>query len=118
MLSKDSQIKEAQLRQQRILLFGSIALLALMLTGIVLLINRNRLRQRMKELELRNRIAADLHDEVGSSLSSIHLLSQMARDQHVQQSNATEILEKVSTNAYETIGKDERHCVDGKACGQ
>lgn len=105
LLSKDSQIKEAQLRQQRILLFGSIALLALMLTGIVLLINRNRLRQRMKELELRNRIAADLHDEVGSSLSSIHLLSQMARDQHAQQSNATEILEKVSTNAYETMEK-------------
>ena len=27
---------------------------------------------------LRNRIASDLHDDVGSSLSSIHMLSQVA----------------------------------------
>lgn len=101
LLSKDGQLKEAQLGQQRTLLFASIALLLLAFGGIFLLINRNRLRQRMKELELRNSIAADLHDEVGSSLSSIHLLSQIAREQ----TNAGDLLEKVSNNAYETMEK-------------
>ena len=60
------------------MLFASIGLIGLAISGIFLLINRSRLRQQMKELELRNQIAADLHDEVGSSLSSIHMLSQIA----------------------------------------
>jgi signal transduction histidine kinase len=45
---------------------------------IWLLMSRSRLHQRMKELEVRNNIAADLHDEVGSSSSSIHMLRLMA----------------------------------------
>lgn len=102
LLSKDGQIKQAQLSKQRILLIASIALLTVTCMAIVLLVNRNRMRQRVKELELRNTIAADLHDEVGSSLSSIHMLSQMARK---QQMNTGDILEKVSTNAHETMEK-------------
>ena len=105
LLSKDGLIKEVQLSNQRNLLFTSIALLILTLAGIVLLINRNKLRQQMKELEIRNSIAADLHDEVGSSLSSIHLLSQIAKDQQGTPMNTGEILQRVSTNAYETMEK-------------
>ncbi len=75
LLAKDKELQEQKLKEQKILLAGSVILIALVLTGITLFINRNRLKQRMKELELRNRIAADLHDEVGSSLSSIHMLS-------------------------------------------
>ena len=55
--------------------------MVLLLAGVALFISKNRLRQQMKELELRNRIATDLHDEVGSSLSSIHVLSNMATRQ-------------------------------------
>ncbi len=57
----------------------------------------------MKELELRNRIAADLHDEVGSSLSSIHMLGQMA----TQTNEATryDLLSRMSNNARETMDK-------------
>ncbi len=76
LLNKDSQLQQQQIRMQRLYLAGSVLLVALAVGGIFLLISRHRLRQRMKELELRNRIAADLHDEVGSSLSSIHMLSQ------------------------------------------
>jgi two-component system sensor histidine kinase UhpB len=69
-----------------------------------LLMNRNKLRQRMKELELRNRIAADLHDEVGSSLSSIHMLSQMA-SQKTNEPGHQDILSRMSVNAKETMDK-------------
>lgn len=47
----------------------------LVLTGIVLLMygwKRNRLLKIRREQQLRNRIAADLHDEVGSSLTRIY----------------------------------------------
>jgi len=44
--------------------------------GLVWLIFQNRLRQRLEKEAIRLRIARDLHDEVGSTLSSISILSQ------------------------------------------
>lgn len=41
---------------------------------------RSRFMQKIKLLELRNRISQDLHDEIGASLSGINLLSQMAAE--------------------------------------
>ena len=43
-----------------------------------LLYNRVKIKQQLKDVQLRNQIAADLHDDIGSSLSSILLLSKMA----------------------------------------
>jgi two-component system, NarL family, sensor histidine kinase UhpB len=104
LLNKDKELQYQKFKEQRYLLTGAVLLFILVLVGVGLLINRYRLRQRMKELELRNRIAADLHDEVGSSLSSIHMLSQMV----TQQGNDTSqqaILSRMSTNAKETMDK-------------
>lgn len=104
LLGKDRELQQQKLSRQRILFGSAAGLLALALLGIMLFVNRNRLRQRMKELELRNQIAADLHDEVGSSLSSIHMLSQMA----MQSDNETthkDILARMSINAKETMDK-------------
>ncbi|MFT3911311.1 MAG: tetratricopeptide repeat protein [Ferruginibacter sp.] len=104
LLNKDKELQQQKLTQQRFLLFGSLLLIVLSLIGIGLFINRNRMKQRMKELELRNRIAADLHDEVGSSLSSIHMLSQMATQQG-NNNTQKDILERMSSNAKETMDK-------------
>jgi signal transduction histidine kinase len=105
LLKTDKDLQKQRLLRQRILFGAAAALLVLSLLGIILLINRNRLRQRMKELELRNQIAADLHDEVGSSLSSIQLLSQMATTQGNGSSDQHKILEKMNINAQETMDK-------------
>ena len=104
LLNKEKELQQQRLSRQRILLFSILLLAALAIGGIVLLINRNKLRQKMKEMELRQSIAADLHDEVGSSLSSIHMLSQIAVQ---KQSNAPhdEILGRVSSHAKETMEK-------------
>lgn len=106
LLNKDKELQEQKLTRQRLLLFSALLLAILAIGGIVLLINRNRLRQQMKELELRNQIAADLHDEVGSSLSSIHMLSQMAVAKDVNEdATRKNILAKMSINAKETMDK-------------
>lgn len=104
LLKKDQLIQQQTLARQRIFMFGSVALALLALGGIWLLVSRHKLKQRMRELELRNQIAADLHDEVGSSLSSIHLLSQMAAHPHEGLSQKN-IIEKMSVNAKETMDK-------------
>ncbi|MCB9170233.1 MAG: hypothetical protein H6597_04645 [Flavobacteriales bacterium] len=54
------------------------ALLAVAVSGGVLWWSRYRLQQALKLQAVRNRIASDLHDEVGSSLSSITIGSQLA----------------------------------------
>lgn len=103
LLQKDHQINEQKLNRQRflMLIFGLIILFTAV--GIYMFINKSRLKQKMQELELRNRIAADLHDEVGSSLSSIYMLSQMAgKDQFDAKGD---IMEKVKTNAKETMDR-------------
>jgi signal transduction histidine kinase len=104
LLKKDKELQRQKLLRQRLLFAGAAILLLLALCGIWLLMNRNKLNQRMKELELRNRIAADLHDEVGSSLSSIHMLSQMA-SQPGKENTHKDILERMSSNAKETMDK-------------
>lgn len=104
LLKTDKELQKQKLQQRNQLLIGATALALLALCGIWLLMNRNKLRQRMKELELRNQIAADLHDEVGSSLSSIHMLSQMAT-QNGNESRNKDILARMSGNAKETMDK-------------
>lgn len=104
LLAKDKELQQQKLTRQKGFIIASSAVALLALGGIWLLMNQNKLKQRMKELELRNQIAADLHDEVGSSLSSIHLLSQMA----AQPANVTiqkNILDRMSVNAKETMEK-------------
>lgn len=103
LLNKDKELREARLKQQQFYLITSIAIAILALLGIWLLVNRNKLRQRMKELELRNRIATDLHDEVGSSLSSIHVMSNMATRQQDLGQKLNDTLVKISSNAQDTM---------------
>ncbi len=104
-LKKDQQLNEEQLKQQRLYSIGAICLALFALASIWMIISRNRLRQKMKELQLRNQIAADLHDEVGSSLSSIHLLSKMAAKKQTNGKMETEIMDKVSRYTNETMDK-------------
>ena len=104
LLKKDGELQQQKFQKQRLMMIGAAALALLAICGIWLMMNRNKLKQRMKELELRNQIAADLHDEVGSSLSSIHLLSQMAA-QPGNETTQKDILARMSTNAKETMEK-------------
>lgn len=64
----------------RSLLAGTILLVLFAGTVIYSITNRNKLRRLQESTDLRNKIAADLHDEIGSTLSSILLVSGMAKD--------------------------------------
>ncbi len=101
LLQKDKQINEQKLNRQQFLMIIFGLVIFFTGVGIYMFVNRNRLKQKMQELELRNRIAADLHDEVGSSLSSIYMLSQMAGKKQFDAKG--DIMETIRTNSKETM---------------
>lgn len=83
-LKKEQEEKEAvslrQIQQEkniRNVLIGSSVLL-LLLIGV--LINRNKLKRAVEMERMRNRLSRDLHDDIGSTLSSINILSRTAQD--------------------------------------
>ncbi len=102
LLKKDKLINDEKLQRQKTLKYAGYSISLLLLLMGLFAIKRIRLGQQVKELKLRNQIAADLHDEVGSSLSSIHLLSQMA-EQKETNSASKNILNKMTSNVHETI---------------
>lgn len=103
LLSKNKQLQEQKLSEQRTLTISIAIIAVLALLGVWLFMNRNRLKQRMKEIEIRNKIASDLHDDVGSTLSSIRMYSDIVKHQPNQTENASALLDKISSNSKEMI---------------
>lgn len=82
LLKKDQQLSALALSEQKAVITSIIiALIGVIVIGL-LLINRYRVlnkAKRMVEIErVRNTIARDLHDDIGSTLSSINILSKVA----------------------------------------
>lgn len=59
------------------------------------------LRQKLKVQEIRNRIAADLHDEVGSNLNSIAIFVALLRKKSPKE--LTPLLDKITSNSTESV---------------
>lgn len=78
LLNKDNELQVQRIRRQRLLILFIVAVILFVLMAIGVFVYRYRLKMQTKELEIRSRIAADLHDEVGSSVSSIRMLSEIA----------------------------------------
>jgi len=92
-------LTEADNRKNRLIQYIFIILfLASILIGW-LLFNRIRISKRLEQLTLRNRIAGDLHDDIGSALSSIDISSRVAlakkENPLVIQENLTKISQQV-----------------------
>jgi two-component system, NarL family, sensor histidine kinase UhpB len=74
----------------------------LLLIGF-LVINRYRIVQRSRRLieleKMRNNIARDLHDDMGSALSSIHIISKVAFENGGERQAVNEQLKKIHENS-------------------
>ena len=91
LLKKDQQLIQASLQKQKTFQYGAIIFLVMFLLIGILMVNRYRVVQRSKRLidmeKMRNNIARDLHDDIGSTLTSINILSKMALQEQQQSGN-------------------------------
>ena len=105
LLNAQEKLTAAQLHHSHVMdiIYSVLALVAVVL--VFMFFNIYRVRQRLKEVEMRNRLAGDLHDEVGSSLSSILLLSKMALNHNSNQAIQQQLLGTIKGNAEEVIDR-------------
>ncbi|WP_240543576.1 tetratricopeptide repeat-containing sensor histidine kinase [Spirosoma foliorum] len=109
LLHQQAQLHNEELIRQRFqrnaLLIGGTMLLLLGGAVSAWLLNRSRLRRLEEAQRLRRQIAHDLHDEVGSTLSSISLLSGMVNSLIAQKRpEAVErAIQKINTDARQIL---------------
>lgn len=75
--------------------------------GVFYAIYRYRIREYLKRQSIRNRIALDLHDNIGATLSSISIYSQVARIYQDQQDGMQlrDVLDRIDKTAGEAINE-------------
>ncbi|MGZ5135936.1 MAG: sensor histidine kinase, partial [Flavitalea sp.] len=103
LLKKDQQLNEAKLEKQKAFQVGAVLFVVLLLVTGFVIINRYRVLQRAKrqiEIEkMRNNIARDLHDDIGSTITSINILSNVLLQQQGEPKALHSNLEKIKDNS-------------------
>ncbi|MBI1781403.1 MAG: tetratricopeptide repeat protein [Sphingobacteriales bacterium] len=103
---KDRQLKERQLKSSNQLRNFLLAGIGLLLLLGYFMFNRYQLKRKIKEqqslLAVRSNIAKDLHDEIGSALTSIKILSQVSKTTLNKDTDKTSsFLEKITEQSTE-----------------
>jgi len=81
-----------------------IALMFLVVAGAIYAIYRFRLRKALEMERLRTRIATDLHDDIGATLSSISMYSQAIKQQLKENNPQLEnVLDKMGDNSRDMV---------------
>jgi two-component system sensor histidine kinase UhpB len=100
LLTKDKQIQQLEIKKQTFFKNGLIAGLILISVLFFFVYYNYRTRQMLKLQTLRIKIASDLHDDVGSTLSSISIFSEIARQ---QSSEVAPMLQQISENSHKML---------------
>lgn len=81
--------------------FRAIAILCVI--GLFYAFYRYRLQQTIKMMQLRDKIAIDLHDEIGSSLNSIAFFSEAARQMIPEDAQANHVISRINDKSKEIM---------------
>lgn len=78
-------------------------MIAILLGGILLFLYRSRIRKIRREQAIRNRIAADLHDEVGSSLTRIYFQANMLFARQLTEEREYKHLQRIADTSKQAL---------------
>lgn len=79
------------------------ALCTLVVSSILYAFYRIRIHQVVRLQNIRTRISRDLHDDIGSTLSSINMISSMAERSDVRGKKSTELFKTISTASNQAM---------------
>lgn len=101
---QEHQLKEKELQHEKLLRRGALAALVLVMLIAIVLFSRYRLKRKLQEqqkiLNIRDNISKDLHDEIGSTLTSINILSNLSQKAFSENPEQTkEMLQQISSQS-------------------
>jgi ligand-binding sensor domain-containing protein/two-component sensor histidine kinase len=76
-----------------------LSIIILVIIALIYFIYNYRVNQLLKIERIRNRIASDLHDDIGSTLSSISILSEILSTQLEKNQKSLDLSKKIGSNA-------------------
>jgi signal transduction histidine kinase len=103
LLTKNEEIRNLEIKKQGILQKSLLAGMALMLILFFFIYRNYHTRQLLKLQTLRNKIASDLHDDIGSTLSSISIFTLMAREGSKEVTPMLDQIGEYSRNMLESM---------------
>ena len=92
--------RQKQLHDNLVKWVLGILFLSAVVIGFILY-NRYKIKKQLEQTQLRNKIASDLHDDVGATLSSIRMYSGVIQKQlrEKNETGARKLLDKISENS-------------------
>jgi two-component system sensor histidine kinase UhpB len=103
LLKTQNALSETENRRTRLLQYIFIILFTASLAIGWLLLNRAKMKRKLNEQVLRNQIAGDLHDDIGSALSIIDINSRIAIAKREDQAMMYEQLQKIQQYSSKTM---------------
>lgn len=104
LLNENAAIQQQLIKRKNSLNYILLAGFILVAITTFTIYNRYKLKQQLKEFQWRNIIAADLHDDIGSTLSSIRMYSDIVNDKiKAQYPDASSLLSRMSESSREMI---------------
>lgn len=108
LLNQDNEIKSLAIQKQTVIRNSLIAASILIIMLGFLIVNRIQLRKKLEQqqavLEERRRISTDMHDDLGSNLSKISLMSEVLK-RNIHNEKEKDDLENISSSAQNALEK-------------
>ena len=100
---KKDAIALKELQKQKLLKFSFLGVIGLVLILFFFIYRTYRARQELRLYDIRNRIAGDLHDDIGSTLNSISIYSEVAKKNDEHHDEALEMIGEASRKIIEAM---------------
>lgn len=101
--AQENRINAVKLSQERTQRAALVIILGLVIVAAFFFIRQQRLNEKLKVARLRNHIAGDLHDDVGSTMSTISILSEVAKNNLHEQEKVTTLLDNIGSNSRQLL---------------